>query len=176
MATGTRGASASTVPPTQGRLTPPQAFAARFFAYLVGASVLAWAVTLPERLGPIQRALAEAATWLAGLTGSHAAAQADEISVGAVLMHINFECTGVYVLLILFVFLLAYPATWRSRLLGAGIGLVALQLLNVLRIAVLVRVAEAQPALFDYMHEYVWQGLFLVLTVAYAMTWVERAR
>ena len=138
--------------------------------------MLAWAVTLPERLGPVQRALAGAATWLAGLTGSGATAQADEISVGDLLVHINFECTGVYVLLILFVFLLAYPASWRSRLLGAGIGVVALELLNVFRIAVLVRVAELQPALFDYMHEYVWQGLFLVLTVAYAMTWVERAR
>ena len=138
--------------------------------------MLAWAVTLPERLGPVQRALAGAATWLAGLTGSGATAQADEISVGDLLVHINFECTGVYVLLILFVFLLAYPASWRSRLLGAGLGVVALELLNVFRIAVLVRVAELQPALFDYMHEYVWQGLFLVLTVAYAMTWVERAR
>lgn len=157
-------------------LTPPQAFALRFFLYLVLASVLAWAVRLPDRLGPVQRGLATAATWVATLTGSTANAQADEISVGALLVHINFECTGVYVLLILFVFLLAYPARWRQRLIGAALGVVALQLLNVLRIAFLVRVAELQPTLFDYMHEYVWQGLFLVLTVAYAMTWVERTQ
>lgn len=168
--------TADTAPTTGGQLTPPRAFALRFFLYLAAASVLSWAVTLPERLGGAQRWLAGAATWLAGLSGSRATVHADEISVGALLVHINFECTGVYVLLILFVFLLAYPATWRSRLLGAGIGLVALQLLNVFRIAVLVRVAELAPALFDYMHEYVWQGLFLILTVAYAMTWVERAR
>jgi exosortase/archaeosortase family protein len=163
-------------PTSGGRVTPPQAFALRFFLYLAAASVLSWAVTLPDRLGPVQRLLAGAATWLAGLTGSRATAHADEISVGALMVHINFECTGVYVLLILFVFLFAYPASWRSRLLGGAIGLVALQLLNVFRIAVLVRVAELAPPLFDYMHEYVWQGLFLVLTVAYAMTWVERSR
>jgi exosortase/archaeosortase family protein len=168
--------TAEAAPTTGGRLTPPQAFALRFFLYLAAASVLSWAATLPERLGDVQRWLAGSATWLAGLTGSRATVHADEISVGALLVHINFECTGVYVLLILFVFLLAYPATWRNRLLGAGIGLVALQLLNIFRIAVLVRVAELQPALFDYMHEYVWQGLFLVLTVAYAMTWVERSQ
>lgn len=159
-----------------GRLTPPQAFALRFFLYLAGASVLAWAVALPERLGALQRALAGAATWLARLTGSRAVAIGDEIGVGALMVHINFECTGVYVLLILFVFLLAYPAGWRDRLLGAALGAVALQLLNVVRIAVLVRIAELQPALFDYLHEYVWQGLFLVLTIAYAMAWVERSR
>jgi hypothetical protein len=30
--------------------------------------------------------------------------------------------------------------------------------------------------LFTYLHEYVWQGIFLVLTIVYAMTWVERVR
>lgn len=159
-----------------GRPSPPQAFALRFFLYLVAASVLAWAVSLPARLGPLQRGLAGAATWLAGLTGSHASVHGDEIAVGLLMIHINFECTGVYVLLILFVFLFAYPAEWRQRLLGCALGTVALQALNVVRIALLVRVAEARPALFDSMHEYVWQGLFLVLTVAYAMAWVERTR
>ena len=173
MAAGSKGAP---VAAASGGLTPPQQFALRFFLYLAAASVLSWAVTLPERLGAAQRWLAGGATWLARLTGSRATVHGDEISVGALLVHINFECTGVYVLLILFVFLLAYPATWRDRLLGAAIGFVALQILNVLRIAVLVRIAELQPGLFDYMHEYVWQGLFLVLTVAYAMTWVERSR
>lgn len=157
-------------------MSPPQRFALRFFLFLAAASVLAWAVALPDRLGPLQRALAGAAAWLAGLTGGAARVIGDEIHVGALLVHINFECTGVYVLLILAVFLLAYPATWRARAAGAALGVVALQLLNVFRIAVLVRVAEVQPALFDYLHEYVWQGLFLVLTVAYAMAWVERSR
>ncbi len=159
-----------------GRLTPPQRFAARFFLFLILASVLAWAVKLPDQLGPVQRALAASATWLAGLTGSTASNAGDKIQVGVLMIDINYECTGVYVLLILCVFLLAYPATWRARLAGAGIGIVALTLLNIFRIAVLVRVAETEPALFDYLHEYVWQGLFLVLTVAYAMSWVERSR
>jgi exosortase/archaeosortase family protein len=159
-----------------GRLTPPQRFAVRFFGFLVLASVLAWAVALPDQLGPVQRALAGSATWLAGLTGSAAKVMADKITVGALVIDINYECTGVYVLLILCVFLLAYPATWRARIAGAAIGISALTLLNIFRIAVLVRVAETEPALFDYLHEYVWQGLFLVLTVAYAMSWVERTR
>jgi len=159
-----------------GGLTPPQRFAARFFGFLVLASFFAWAVALPDRLGPLQRALAGSATWLTALTGSAAIATGDQIQVGGLVIDINYECTGVYVLLILCVFLLAYPASWRARAAGAGLGIAALTALNVFRIAVLVRVAEASPPLFDYLHEYVWQGLFLVLTVAYAMTWVERTR
>jgi exosortase/archaeosortase family protein len=102
--------------------------------------------------------------------------RADQISAGGLIVDINYECTGVYVLLILFVFLLAYPASWRARLSGAAVGVVALTALNIFRIAVLVRVAELQPTLFNYLHEYVWQGIFLVLTIVYAMTWVERVR
>lgn len=159
-----------------GGVSPARRFALRFFAFLALASLLVWASGLTTRLGPVQRGLAAAATALATLTGGNARVDGDEIRVGTLLVHINFECTGVYVLLILFVFLLAYPAGWRARLGGAALGVLALQVLNVFRIAVLVRVAELQPALFDYLHEYVWQGLFLVLTVAYAMAWVERSR
>lgn len=158
------------------RISEAQQFGLRFFAFLVLASVFAWAVTLPIRLGPAQRAIAGAATWLASLAGSTAHLREDQISASGLIIDINYECTGVYVLLILFVFLLAYPASWRARLSGAAIGVVALTALNIFRIAVLVRVAELQPALFGYLHEYVWQGIFLVLTIAYAMSWVERAR
>ncbi len=158
------------------RFSPAQRFGLRFFALLVLASVLAWAVSLPERLGPVQRALAGGGAGLARLIGGSGQAVGDQIHVGGLAMDINYECTGVYVVLILFVFLFAYPATWRARLIGAAIGVVALTVINVLRIAFLVRIAELAPDLFAYFHEYVWQGVFLVLVIAYAMTWVERTR
>ena len=41
---------------------------------------------------------------------------------------------------------------------------------------VLVHIAEQQPSLFAYFHEYVWQGVFLVLVIVYAMSWVDRIR
>jgi exosortase/archaeosortase family protein len=158
------------------RWSEPQRFGLRFFGLLVLASVLAWAVSLPDRLGAVQRMLAGGGTWIARLAGGSGQATGDQISVGPLSLDINYECTGVYVVLILFVFLFAYPASWRSRLLGASIGIVALTIVNILRIAFLVRIAELAPDLFGYFHEYVWQGVFLVLVIAYAITWVERVR
>jgi exosortase/archaeosortase family protein len=158
------------------RLSEAQRFGARFFALLIGFSVLAWAVSLPNHLALPQRWLAGSATALANLVGSPSSVTQSQINTGGLVININYECTGVYVLLILFTFLIAYPASWRSRLAGAAIGVVALSVVNVLRISFLVRVAELQPALFGYMHEYVWQGLFLILVIAYAMTWVEHLR
>jgi exosortase/archaeosortase family protein len=158
------------------RFSAAQRFGLRFFALLALASVLTWVVSLPDRLGAAQRALASSGAWLASLTGGTGQAKGDHISVGGLAMDINYECTGVYVALILFVFLFAYPARWRARLAGATIGVVALTVINVLRIAFLVRIAELAPDLFPYFHEYVWQGVFLVLVIAYAMAWVERVR
>jgi exosortase/archaeosortase family protein len=155
------------------KLSEAQRFGIRFFAILILMSVLSWVVVLPNRLGLVQRAVATSAAGLARLVGSANTVDGDQILVHSLSIDISFECTGIYVLLILFTFLLAYPASWRARVLGAAIGTAALTLLNILRISFLVRVAELQPALFEYLHEYVWQGLFLVLVITYAMTWVR---
>src|SRR5262245_51662013 len=103
-------------------LSEPQRFGLRFFGLLILVSVFAWAVSLPDRLGAAQRFLAGSGTWLAGLTGGRGHVSGDQISVGGLALDINYECTGVYVVLILFVFLFAYPASWRSRLVGSAIG------------------------------------------------------
>lgn len=155
------------------QLSEAQKFALRFFLFLIAASVLTWLLSLPDRLGPAQDFLAGSATSLARTLGSDSSAHGDQIHVGGLVMDINYECTGLYVLLILFTFLLAYPASWRSRIIGALIGVVALTAINIVRISVLVGIAELHPDLFAYFHEYVWQGVFLILVIAYAMTWVE---
>ena len=56
------------------------------------------------------------------------------------------------------------------------VGITALSFVNALRIATLVRLVEWQPTLFDYFHEYVWQGAFLMLVTVYAVAWVEWVR
>jgi exosortase/archaeosortase family protein len=155
------------------KLTTAQRFGIRFFAILILMSILSWLLVLPNRLGLVQRAIATSAAGLARLFGSTNSVNGDKIIVHALNIDISFECTGIYVLLILFTFLLAYPASWRARILGATIGTAALTLINVLRISFLVRTAELQPALFEYLHEYVWQGIFLVLVITYAMSWVR---
>jgi exosortase/archaeosortase family protein len=156
--------------------SPAQIFGARFLALLVLASIGTWAVELPSQLGAVQRFLARSASAIAAFVGSSSRVLHDQIFAQGLTININYECTGAYVLLILVTFLLAYPARWRDRLAGIGIGVAALTALNVVRIAVLIRVAEIRPDLFGYFHEYVWQGVFLVLVIVYAMAWVEQVR
>lgn len=151
-------------------------FGLRFFLLLIAASVASWWSELPARLETVQVFLAGSAGALARVLGSRNVVDTDQIYVGGLVMDISYECTGLYVILILLSFLLAYPASWRSRLAGGALGVAALTAINVLRISVLIGIAELQPQLFGYFHEYVWQGVFLILVIAYAMTWVEYVR
>jgi exosortase/archaeosortase family protein len=157
------------------RISEAQKFGLRFFAILATFSVLAWVIVLPQQLTIVQEGIAGATGQLARLVGSANVVRGDHIQVPQLAIHINHECTGIYVLIILVTFLFAYPAPWSRRLTGAVIGVAALTAVNVLRLVFLVRIAELQPGLFEYFHEYVWQGFLLVLVIAYAMTWVERA-
>ena len=157
------------------RLTEAQKFGARFFALLGVFSVLAWIIVLPQQLTVVQEGIATAAGWMARLVGSGNYVRGDHIQVPTLAIHINHECTGIYVLIILVTFLFAYPAPWSRRIAGAVLGVAALTAINVVRLAFLVRIAELQPGLFEYFHEYVWQGVLLILVIAYAMAWVERS-
>jgi exosortase/archaeosortase family protein len=152
-------------------------FAATFFLLLVGFSVLSVVTGLQNQLGAVENGTATAAAGLARLGGSSATVvDGHFILVGQARVNINHECTGVFVLFVLASFIAAYPAKCQAKLLGIGAGVSLLSLINIVRIAMLVGVFERYPAAFEYFHEYVWQGAFLLLVTLYAISWVEWAR
>jgi len=156
--------------------SPLLRFALIFFLCLLGFSVLSVATALQNRLHTAETAFAGSATWLAQRLGSGATVHDNMITVKSLSMDINHECTGVFVLFVLVSFIAAYPARVGAKLLGMAVGVTVLSLINMIRIATLVRIMEFYPNLFAYFHEYVWQGAFLMLVTLYALTWVEWVR
>lgn len=156
--------------------SPILRFAIFFFVFLLGFSILSVATALQNHLHLAETGIAAASTWLALRMGAHASVADNTIAVHGLTLNINHECTGVFVLFVLTSFIGAYPARMRTKLAGIVIGVGLLSLVNVIRIATLVRLVEFYPSLFVYFHEYVWQGVFLMLVTLYAVTWVEWAR
>ena len=157
--------------------SPLLRFAALFFLFLLGFSVLSVATSLQNHLQVAEQGIAAAATWLAHLAGSAATVvDGNYIAAAGMSLNINHECTGVFVLFVLVSFIGAYPAPLSTKLLGILIGVIGLSLINVIRIATLVRIVESYPQAFAYFHEYIWQGAFLMLVTLYAITWVEWSR
>jgi len=154
--------------------SPGLVFALRFFACLLLFSLLFWALSLHERLGPLQRTIAGASAVLARAAGGQVYAEADNMAVGNLVMNINHECTGVFVVMLFASFVLAYPTSWRARLGGLGAGIPLFFAVNVLRLATLARIVEIYPDAFLYLHEYVWQGILTVVVLVGAIAWAER--
>ncbi len=156
--------------------SPLVRFTLTFFLSLLAFSILSVATNLQNHLHLAENAFAVSATWMAQATGSAATVAENLISVNGLSLNINHECTGVFVLFVLASFIGAYPARLGTKVLGIVVGVSLLSLINMIRIATLVRVVEFYPGLFTYFHEYVWQGAFLMLVTLYAVTWVEWVR
>jgi exosortase H (IPTLxxWG-CTERM-specific) len=93
---------------------------------------------------------------------------------GGFSMRVDNECNGAWAHLIFFASILAYPATWREKLLGLAIGEPLLFFLNVFRVASLFLAGIYVPALFRAMHVYVWQFLIIGLALVLLFVWVDR--
>jgi len=71
---------------------------------------------------------------------------------------------------------LAFPATWSSRLLGMIVGVTAILTLNLVRIVSLYFIGIHIPGLFETMHLEVWPVLFILVALLLWIAWVSRNR
>lgn len=83
-------------------------------------------------------------------------------------------CNGVETMLIFLSAVLAFPAPWGKRLLGAALGVVAIQAVNLLRVVALFLTGVYFPDFFDASHTVVWQTLVILCGVLLWIVWADR--
>ncbi len=84
------------------------------------------------------------------------------------------ECTGVYEMLIFLAAMTAYPAGWRKKLMGAGLGIPFLYAINIIRMVVITAVGNWSPGTFEFLHLYFWQVAMILIIVATWVLWIEK--
>ena len=151
-------------------------FVVRLLAYLFLASLSVSLGSLHLRLEPVQRWMASTVTTAANGVGAGAQVAGTTIRLPSAALDINHECTGIFVILVYAMFVLAYPAPWGHRAYGIALGLVVLTAVNVGRLILLTVIASMRPAWFAYFHEYFVQGLFIALLAFLASIWTEQVR
>src|SRR3982750_2651847 len=72
---------------------------------------------------------------------------------------IEAGCNGVEATLVLIAAMLAFPVAWLHRARGIAIGVVAVQLLNIVRVVSLFYLGRWNDVAFEWAHLYVWQAL-----------------
>lgn len=87
------------------------------------------------------------------------------------------DCGAIPTLSIFASAVLAFPVAFRKRILGLGLGLPLLYLINLSRLATLAVIGALDDTpsekWFTFAHEYLWQGIFVVFVVAVWMLWIE---
>ena len=68
-------------------------------------------------------------------------------------------CNAVEVCALLAAAILAFPARLWECLIGAAVGVVALQAVNLLRIITLLYLSRGSQPLFEFFHHYVWDAM-----------------
>lgn len=103
------------------------------------------------------------------------------ISVGKVIrdaetgfaVSIEPGCNGVEALIILFAAIFAFPASLKHKLIGFGIGFVAIQSLNLVRIISLFYMGQWNMTWFNWFHLYLWQALIILDALVVWLIWLR---
>ena len=109
------------------------------------------------------------------------AVDSDVVSHGAVIQSVSTGfgveiapgCDGIEAVIILVSAIMAFPSPWKHKLVGIGIGFVAIQSLNLVRIISLFYLGQWNKVWFDWFHLYLWQALIVLDALAVWLIWLR---
>jgi exosortase H (IPTLxxWG-CTERM-specific) len=147
-------------------------FLARFLALLVGFYVLvAWQPVNDRAIVPFTAGIASVSGAVLKVLGEPVAVTGTRISGGGFGVDIENGCNGIETALLFVSAVIAFPSRWRARLLGAAGGLLAIELVNLVRVVSLYWIGRHHPALFQSSHTVIWQSLVVLFGVVLFFVW-----
>jgi len=143
------------------------------FLILIGAFYLVYYNTI-DYFGFLKAIIANALSFTLSLVGIKAIVHGEDILLGSFSLRIIEECTAVFASLIYVSCVLAYPANLKSKLIGIGFGIPVIQAVNIIRLVVLSITGLYYPGIFEFVHTYIWQSIFIIFVIAVWLVWLER--
>lgn len=118
--------------------------------------------------------MSQNASWSAGLLrvcGEEASSSGASLRSPRFAVEIRRGCEAIEPTVLFVAAVVGFPVSLLARVLGVLLGLVALSLLNLVRIVSLFYVGIYWPNIFEMMHVEVWQPAFIVLALALWIAW-----
>lgn len=150
-----------------------------FFIFIVVILILLFYLTYrnPWFESHIFTPLVNIYAWLSGqvlnLFGYDVNVYGDIISSSGFSVSVKKGCDAAEPMAIFVAGILAFPALISRKLIGLGIGLAVLFVLNVIRIITLYLTGIYNPDLFESMHLAVWQVAFIAVAVLLWFLWLR---
>lgn len=147
------------------------------FVLIFATCYLLFGVIPRVRLGvinPYTEFLANAVAAIINLFGADAVANGALVSSPRYSMDIAMGCDGVEASCLYLAGVLAFPTSWRARLIGLMIGVPLIQAINLARLVGLYYVGMYLPSVAGQIHDYVAQTIVILLSTAILIFWLER--
>lgn len=122
---------------------------------------------------PFTAGIARVSGAVLNLLGEGVAVAGTEIRSPRFAVQIENGCNGVETALLFGSAVLAFPAPWKRRLLGLGLGFAAIQLVNLIRVVSLFWIGAHRPALFSASHTVLWQSAVVLCGVLLFLLWAS---
>lgn len=124
---------------------------------------------------PFTSAIAHVSVWLIRLFDHGVIARQNDIlnAFTGSGIEIVAGCNGVEAVLILVSAVLAFPAPLKNKLVGIGLGFLAIQTLNLVRIISLFYLHEWNQVWFEWFHLYLWQALIVLDALVFWLIWLR---
>ncbi len=91
--------------------------------------------------------------------------QGSIINLPSISLDIKFGCNGLEAVMIYSVAVVAFPSTWKNKLIGVTTGFIAIQVVNILRIVSLAYSGIHFRSLFEIIHIYIAQGMMIAVSL-----------
>lgn len=147
------------------------------FVLIFATCYLLFGVIPRVRLGvinPYTEFLAKAVAAVINLFGAGAVANGALVYSPRYTMDIAMGCDGVEASCLYLAGVVAFPTSWRARLIGLAFGVPLIQAINLTRLVVLYYVGMYLPSVADQIHDYVAQSIVILLSTAILIFWLER--
>lgn len=151
------------------------------FIAIFGLSILGFALLFQFRwvnehwVNPYTERIARASGFFLNVLGEETRVNGTLLtSARPFAVNIYTGCNGLLATSIYLSAVLAFPAPWRSRAIGAALGIPAIQLINMVRILSLYYIGVFWPRIFRAAHGYVWQSIVILLSMVVWIYWAER--
>jgi exosortase H (IPTLxxWG-CTERM-specific) len=138
---------------------------------ILGFTLLSVAWVDEHVVTPFTAAVATVSGGLLDLLGQDITRQGTVLRSPEFAVNIANGCNGLETTLIFLAAVIAFPASWRARGLGLVLGLLAIQLVNLVRVAALFLTGAYFPQFFDTSHTVIWQTVVILSGVLLWLLW-----
>lgn len=123
---------------------------------------------------PFTAGIAKASGMTLNLIGQKITMKGTQIRNEKFGVNVRNGCNGVETMIIFVSAVLAFPAPWKARLIGLALGVIAIQVVNLIRVVALFLTGAYFPQFFDSSHTVIWQTIVILFGVLLWIFWANR--